>query len=266
VGAAILNRVADIVIVQLLRAYRVGGGTNDERTRELLRVPTIARAIGSFKTFALVLIAALATLGQLGFPITSVVTIGGVLALALTFGAQNLVRDFLNGLLVLVEDQYVVGDHVRIGDAEGIVEQLTLRVVQIRDGRGNLITIPHSAVVQVVNASRNWSRVRFTIAVDPRCDLGKALEVTRGAIQTLAAEPAWRGSFLDPIEWIGIDAVSQLGALVAASVRTAPLRQFEAGRELNLRVAAALAGAGIPLGIDPKTAGLAAAPNRDLPA
>jgi small-conductance mechanosensitive channel len=251
--AAVLNRVADVVIFQLLRAYRVGGATSDERARELLRVPTIARAIGSFKTFALVLLAALATLAQLGFPITSVVTIGGVLALALTFAAQNLVRDFLNGLLVLIEDQYVVGDHVRIGEAEGIVEGLTLRVVQIRDGRGNLITIPHSAVVSVVNASRNWSRVRFTIAVDPRADLSRALEVTREAVVGLAAEPGWRGSFLDPIEWIGLDGISQAGAIVAASIRTAPLRQFEAARELNLRVSAALAEAGIALGLDPKT-------------
>jgi small conductance mechanosensitive channel len=99
-----------------------------------------------------------------------------------------------------------------------------------------------------VNQSRNWSRVDFSVPVDPAADVTKALELVRGAIETLAHEDAWRESVLDPVEWIGIDAMSRDWIIVRASVRTAPLRQFELRRQINARVHAALGDAGIGLG------------------
>ena len=250
VATGLLNRILDVLITRIAGVWRLRSFVSSEdRARLLLRIPTIARAVAGLKTFVLVFIAVLSVVGALGVPIGSVVTIGGLAAVALSLAAQNVVRDFLNGLLVLLEDQYAVGDFVTINTNSGLVERLTLRMVQIRDAQGDLITIPHSAVTGVVNQSRDWSRVDYRVPVDPACDVAKAVELVRGAIEAVAAEDAWRESVLDPIEWIGIDALSKDGAIVRASVKTMPLRQFELRRLINERVRDAFARDGILLGV-----------------
>ncbi len=252
--AGLLDRVLDIVIARVSRAYATPmRSASEDETRGALRAPTVARAIGGFKAFALIFVAALATLSQLGIPIGSVVTIGGIAALAITFAAQNLVRDFLNGFLVLLEDQYVVGDYIQIGTWNGIVEQLTLRVVQIRDGRGNLITIPHSSAIQVVNSSRNWSRIDYRVAVDQSANLAQAIALLRSTIEDLAREDAWHETVLDAVEWIGVESISNSGITLRASIKTAPLRQFELRREINARVITAFRDSKVVLGSDPGT-------------
>ena len=245
----LLNRLFDVVIARLASAsrFRIVGKSEDS-ARRLLRVPTIASAVRGFKAFVLVFVAVLSVLGQLGVPIASVVTIGGVAAIALSFAAQSFVRDFVTGFLVLFEDHYVVGDYVGINTYSGLVERLTLRMVQVRDASGDLITIPHSAVTSVVNMSRDWSRVDYRVPVDPTADVPHAVALVRGACESLAMDPAWRDAVVEPIEWIGIDQLSKDWAIVRASVRTAPLRQFELRREINARVEAAFREAGIAYG------------------
>lgn len=251
IGAALINRLTDMIIVRIAHAYSRTGITSEDRARHVLRAPTISRALGSFKSFIIVFIAGLATLSALSIPVASVITIGGVAALGISFAAQNLIRDFLNGLLVLIEDQYVVGDYVMIGDYNGIVENLSLRVVQIRDSRGHLITIPHSAAIQVVNASRNWSRIDYRVALDPECDPVAAMTVVREVLEALQHDEAFEKAIIEPVEWIGVELLSKNAIVLRASVRTAPLRQFELRRAMNERVHQALAEAGITLGADP---------------
>jgi small conductance mechanosensitive channel len=253
VVTGLFNRILDVVIARIASVWEHQRfASSEERARLLLRIPTIARAVSGFKTFALVFFAILAILGEIGVPIGSVVTIGGLAAIALSLAAQNFVRDFVNGSLVLFEDQYVVGDYVTINAASGIVEHLSLRMVQLRDASGDLVTIPHSSVTAVINQSRNWSRVDYRIPVAPESDVPKAIELVQAAIEKLAGESEWRGAVTLPIEWIGVDRISKDYALVRASVRTAPLRQFAFRRELNARVLAALVEAKIALGAHPE--------------
>lgn len=251
IGAAILNKIADLLIVRLTNAYGRNQANSEERARALLRGPTISNALGGFKGFLILFVAILWTFSVVGIPVTSVVTIGGILALAISFAAQNLVRDLLNGLLVLLEDQYVVGDFVMIGDYNGIVENFTLRVVQIRDARGSLITIPHSTAMQTVNASRNWSRVDYRVAIDPAADVAEAVRALRAAMEGLAADANYRGEVVDAVETIGVELLSKNGIVLRASMRTAPLRQFELYRALNETVLREFAARSIALGVDP---------------
>ena len=210
IAAGLLNRLSDVVLTRVARAWRSATDASaEERARTSLRAPTIARAISGGKTVVLVFLAILATLTRIGVPVESVVTIGGVTAIAVSFAAQNLVRDFMTGFLVLLEDQYAVGDYVTINAQSGLVERLTLRIVQIRDAGGNFITIPHSAVTVVVNRSRDWSRVDYRVPVDPGADISKALELVRTAVEQMAADVTWRTAFLDPIDWIGIDQINR---------------------------------------------------------
>jgi small-conductance mechanosensitive channel len=245
----IVDRFLNLAITRLAATARIRRyASAEERTRTLLRIPTITNAIAGFKTFVLVFLAVLATLGEVGVPVGSVVTIGGVVAIGVSLAAQNFVRDFVNGFLVLFEDQYIVGDFVSINSYAGLVEQLSLRMVQLRDGAGNLITIPHSSVTSVVNHSRNWSRVDYRVSIDPGADHEKAVAIVRAALEELARDRHWRGAILTAVEWIGIDGLSRDWMLLRASVKTAPLRQYELRREINARVRLALHEAGIDLG------------------
>jgi small-conductance mechanosensitive channel len=253
IAAVLVDWLLGIAVRQAVHAFATFGVAPGAQARALLRVPTMSKALGGFTRFLVVFIALLGALTALQIPIASVVTIGGIAAVAVGFAAQSLVRDFLNGLLVLFEDQYVVGDYIAIGTFNGIVEQLTLRVVQIRDSQGNLITIPHSAVVQVVNSSRNWSRIDYKIPLDAGTDVSHAFETLKALLDGLAADEAWRDAIIEPYEWMGLDAISKNGMMLRAVVRTAPLRQFDVRREINRRVAEAFPKAGVPLGYDQAT-------------
>jgi small-conductance mechanosensitive channel len=256
VAAIVIVRIADIAIVRMARMYAENARPEEgeERSRLLLRVPTVARAISAAFTMVVVFAAVLAGMKSVGISTGSVLTFGGIAALGITFAAQNLLRDFLNGAFVIIEDQYVVGDYVIIDEWSGVVEHMTLRVVQVRDSSGNLITIPHGQVTQVVNCSRNWSRVNYRIPIDARSDVTKAIAVLRDSIVALSGEDTFGGWMLDPVELIGVDAVSASGIVLRASIKTAPLRQFELKRELNLRVVEGFRAAGIAFGVDPASA------------
>ncbi len=249
--AFLLDGVLGFFVDRAARLFARRGRNSVQRARRVLRAPTISRVINSFKSFIVYFTAVLGTLSSFAIPVASVVTIGGIAAVAIGFAAQTLVRDCLNGMLVLLEDQYVVGDYVMIGDFNGIVEALTLRVVQIRDGTGNLITIPHSAAVQVANASRVWSRIDYRVAIDAKSDVTAALTTLRESVESLAAEEKWSSAFIEPVETIGVDLLSRVGIVLRLVVRTAPLRQFELRRALNVRVLERFATAGITLGADP---------------
>jgi small conductance mechanosensitive channel len=262
IGAAVLLRLLDIVLARFaeaarrhVRARNIG---DEERSRQLLRIPTLARALHDVCWGAIIFAATLTMMGALGLPIASVLTIGGLAALGISFAAQNLLRDFLNGSLVLFEDQYVIGDYVIIGEWSGLVEQMTLRTVQLRDTSGNLVTIPYGATSTVINCSRYWSRIDYRVAVAPDADVAKALATMRATLEELSRDANWRNSILDPVEWTGVEGVGASGILLRACVKTAPLRQFELRREINARMVAAFREAQIPLGQDPTAPGAVA--------
>jgi small conductance mechanosensitive channel len=245
---AVLDRLLGLAISRLGAASRIRRyASADERARTMMRIPTITHAISGFKTFILVFMAILATLSEIGIPVGSVVTIGGVVAIGVSLAAQNFVRDFVNGFLILFEDQYVIGDFVSINAYSGVVEHLTLRMTQLRDISGNVITIPHSSVTTVVNHSRNWARIDYRLSIHPTADLKKALEAIRAVVEELSQERTWRSAIFE-LEWIGVDALSSDWTLVRASLKIAPLRQKDLRREINARVRDAFGQSGIGLG------------------
>jgi moderate conductance mechanosensitive channel len=256
IGTALIDRVLAIVIVRLPSIWDLRSSANaEERTRHALRVPTIVRAMNDSKTSFLVFLAVLGTMTQVGIPIGSVVTIGGVAAIAVSLAAQNLIRDVVSGLLVLAEDQFVVGDFVTINGSSGLVERLTLRMVQLRGLAGSLVTISHSASTSVVNHSRNWSRVDYAVSIDPAADVECAIALIRSTIDDLRLDPAWNGTIVGSVEAIGVDALSRDGVIIRTRIKTAPLRQFALQRELNFRISRSFGeakiGFGAPVVADP---------------
>ena len=249
IGSALANHFFDFAIARAASTWKIRQYlSSEEQARILLRVPTAASAVSRFKAFALVMFAVLLSLGQLGLPVGSVVTIGSIAALAVTFAAQNILKDVAAGIAVLYEDQYAVGDFVSINGHTGLVEQLTLRMVMIRDLAGSVVTVSHSAVTGVSNYSRIWSRIDYQISIAPEADPEAAVDAVRTSIEEFAKDPESHGALLLPIEWIGVDAFNKEWTLIRASFRTAPLQQFALRREINGCVRRRLAESGIPYG------------------
>lgn len=216
--------------------------------REALRRSTITSSVKGLLTFLLIIVAVVWILDALEVPTSSIVAGGAILGLAVSFGSQNLIRDLVNGFLILIEDQFAVGDVVMIQDSAGLVENLNFRVTQLRDGEGKLITIPNSSIITVKNLTRQWSRVDFEIEIAYEADLEQALELLRTISTKMYAEPDWRDRILEPPEVLGVDRLSHEGMLLKVWIKTAPLQQWSVGREFRYRVRLGLEAEGIEIG------------------
>ncbi|WP_017298864.1 mechanosensitive ion channel family protein [Nodosilinea nodulosa] len=226
--------------------------------RRKLRISTIAGAAKGLATVLIATTGLLAALGRLGIPTGSVLAIGGLLGLAISFGSQSLVKDLVNGFLILAEDQYAIGDVIDLGDTTGLVENLNLRVTQLRSGDGELVTLPNSAIVQVKNLTRSWSRVNFSIDVAYHTDPAKALRVLREVAQGLYDDPQWQDKMLVAPDVLGIDSVSHRGMTITTWIQTAPAQQWAVGREFRFRVREALEKNDIEIGTPRQTYALEA--------
>lgn len=244
----LLNRVLDVTIDRLTDVWEEGQDDTLSPT-DLQRVLTISTAFKGLKTFLVYAFGVLWVLQRLNLVPGSVLALGALLALTLSFTAQSLVKDMINGFLILLEDHYGIGDQITVGTVTGIVENLTLRVTQIRTDNGNLVTIPNSLINQVENMSRTWARCNFVIDVAYDTDVDKALAIIREEAHRLAEDEEWRSLILNPEELLGVDNLSHTGIRIRLWMRTLPLKQWAIGRELRLRLKRAFDAYHIQIGV-----------------
>ena len=215
----------------------------DERRKQRVRaLGSILRSVASITIFS---IASVVILGDLGINLAPLLASAGVVGIAIGFGAQSMVRDYLAGIFMLVEDQYGVGDVISIGDATGTVENVTLRVTRLRDVSGIVWHIRNGAIEQVGNESQGWARAVVDYPVPYEVDLTSIRSLLSQAAQALWDEPDWRMVLLDPPEVWGAQEITSDEVTMRIVAKTAPLRQWEVERELRARVKSALAAAGI---------------------
>ncbi|MDJ0592926.1 MAG: mechanosensitive ion channel family protein [Pleurocapsa sp. MO_226.B13] len=207
-----------------------------ESQRKSLRLTTIATALKGFMTFVSILLGVLLTLALFNISAGSILAGGAVIGLAISFGTQSLVKDVVNGCLIILEDRFAVGDVIVINGMDGFVEDFNLRLTQLRNPEGQLITIPNSAIAEVRNLTRLWSRVDFTIEVAYENDPDKVLAVLESVAQSMYHSPEWQDKLPEPPEILGIENLSHTGMLVRVWIKTAPLQQWLVGREYRLRV------------------------------
>ena len=248
-GISLAIRICKSLIDRFLHSWKViPAPTFGETQRTALRSNTIAEALKGFITFVLIIVGIVITLGLFNIPTTSILAGGAVLGLAISFGTQSLIKDLVNGCLILIEDQFAVGDVIQIGDKSGLVENLNLRVTQLRNSEGKLITIPNSNITNVSNLTRLWSRVDFSILVAYENDPKLVLNVLQQVSQQMYQEPEWRDRIPEPSNVLGIDDLSHTGMLVRVWIKTAPMEQWSVGREFRLRVRQAFAANNIQIG------------------
>ena len=213
--------------------------------RRAQRAETIGAVLRSVVAITIWSIAVLTVLSELGVNLAPLIAGAGIVGLALGFGAQSLVRDFLTGLFMLLEDQFGVGDVIDTGLAVGTVEGVSLRTTRLRDVDGVVWHVPNGEIRRVGNRSRQWARAVVDVAIAYDADLTRATEVIRDVARDLAADPAFDDDLLDEPDVLGVESIDPSGVVLRIVARTRPQEQGRVGRELRARVKAALDDAGI---------------------
>ncbi|MFL5619577.1 MAG: mechanosensitive ion channel family protein [Gemmatimonadaceae bacterium] len=225
-------------------------GRPDMHTAREQRAKTAAKLFRSVARAVLVVVTVLLVLAQVGFNIGPFLASAGVVGLAVSFGSQSLVRDFVTGFFLQLEHQFALGDVVRIGTAEGTVENITLRLVYLRDATGALHIIPNGQITQVTNLTRAWGRVAVDIEVGWR-DADRAERAVTQAATGLGTDPAWADALLDPPRVTGIEKIGGGAITLRTIARVDPYRRDDVARDLRMRIKRALDEAGIETFVPP---------------
>ncbi|MBW4535020.1 MAG: mechanosensitive ion channel family protein [Pleurocapsa minor HA4230-MV1] len=215
--------------------------------RGKLRINTTTRILRSAVTIIWVGIGVLTAFWINGVNLAPLLTGAGIFGLALSLASQNLIKDAINGFIIIWDDRYAVGDVVDIGAVGGLVENINLRITQLRDAEGRLITIPNSAVEIVSNRSSQWSRADLVIPVAYQTDIDRALEVIHQVAQAIAEDCQWRDRIWEFPTVLGVDQFSERGILIRVWIITEPLQQWDVAREFRRRIKIAFDQAGIPI-------------------
>jgi small conductance mechanosensitive channel len=233
--ALLLNRVLRGLTKKLVKASDPQSATRIAQMHEQ-QTRTLAGVLHGAGTFAILLLAIMLALPEFGFSVTPVAAVAGLATLALGFGAQHLIRDVINGFLAVFEEQFVVGDMVRIGDVTGRVEHFTLRRTVLRDAQGAMVTIPNSEIGKVANLSRDWAQVFLDTVVSPGGSVADALSMLEAVSGEFRVDPVWSPTLVDGPRVLGVESLAASGTMLRVQVRTIPNRQDDVARELRRRI------------------------------
>jgi len=207
-------------------------------TRRVQRAKTMGGLLKSIITGVLIAIFGTMILSQLGVNIAPIIASAGILGIALGFGAQSLVKDFLSGIFMIFEDQFGVGDVVDVGEASGTIEAVSLRVTRLRDLDGTVWYVPNGEILRVGNKSQNWSRAVVDIGVSYDEDLGHARRVLTEVAHELWEDDDYRSVIVEEPEVTGVEALTPDAITLRVLVKTAPMEQWAIARELRQRIKA----------------------------
>lgn len=203
--------------------YEKRSGTFAELVHWVLRVVILA-------------VAAMVILEEIGVPVAPILATAGVVGLAVGFGAQNLVQDFISGFFLLLEDQVRVGDVIQIGDKSGLVEKVTLRMVVLRGADGGVHFIRNGKIDVVTNLTKEFSYYVFNVGVAYRENVDEVIQVLRSLDEEMRRDPAFKNDILAPLDVQGLDSFDASSVNLKARIKTRPSKQWGIGREFNRRI------------------------------
>ncbi|HET7234546.1 MAG TPA: mechanosensitive ion channel domain-containing protein [Longimicrobium sp.] len=202
----------------------------EQRTRTLIG---LLRSVGRVIIFVIFLFM---LLSAIGLDLGPLLAGAGVVGLAISFGAQSLVKDVISGLFILIENQFGVGDVIRIGSVSGAVERMTLRVVVLRDVHGVVHIVPNGEIKLVSNLTRTWARVVLDVGVAYKEDTDRVVAVMREVGRELWDDPEWRPLLVEAVEVPGIESFNDSAVTIRITAKTLPLKQWDVARELRRRL------------------------------
>lgn len=235
-AALLLGRLAGRAVRKFVRTgyHRTPVGTPSVRAEQ--RAHTVGDAAASLARGLIMSVAVLVVLDQLGLNLAPLLAGAGIAGLAIGFGAQSLVRDFLSGFFVLIEDQYGVGDVITLGESTGTVEDVSLRVTRLRSVDGTVWFVPNGEIRRVGNSSMEWSRALLDVQVSYESDIETASVAVLEEANAMYADAQWSDGILEPPELWGVQAIDPNGVTIRLVVKTAPRAQFTIARELRGRI------------------------------
>ena len=205
-----------------------------ERRRQ--RAETVGSILRSITSFAVLGLAFVLILGELGINLAPIIAGAGIVGVALGFGAQNLVKDFLSGIFMVLEDQYGVGDIIDVGEASGTVEAVGLRVTRLRDVYGTAWYVRNGEIVRVGNKSQGYAQVVLDVPLSHRADLDRAGAIMKATADELWQDEEWQDVVLDEPQYLGVEQITADAVVLRLTVKTRPGEQWRVGRELRRRI------------------------------
>ncbi|BAY24456.1 hypothetical protein NIES2100_42510 [Calothrix sp. NIES-2100] len=220
---------------------------SDTSERLQLRVSTFSGVTKSIATITCVTVGFFLALIALGIDIVPLLAGASLVGVAVSLASQNLIKDAINGFLIILEDQYALGDVINVGTVGGLVENLNLRMTQVRDSEGRLITIPNSEIKIVANLSSRWSRADLTIPVDYQANIDEVLKIISTVAMDMDEDPLWQHQIVETPKVLGVDNFGDRGLIIRVWIKTQPLKQWDVAREYRRRLKIAFDQAGITI-------------------
>jgi small-conductance mechanosensitive channel len=247
VAAYLVTRIGRAAARRFEREMSQGTGLDVlERTK---RAQTLGRLLQKTLSVVVLAMAALMILAEFGINTAPVLTGAGIVGLAVGFGAQTLVRDIISGFFLILEDQVRVGDVAVVNGTGGLVEAINLRTIVLRDMEGTVHVFPNGEIKTLANKSKDFSYYVVDIGVPFGEDPDEAAAALREIGESMMQDPAYRPNILEPLEIIGVDAFGEGQMMLKARIKTAPLKQWEVGRELRRRIAKEFKARGIEIAV-----------------
>lgn len=241
IGSYILTRLSHILIDRFSLAASsnplLPTATTD---RAQQRIGTISQVIKSLSFLLIALLGLISVLLLLGVNVGPYLAGAGIFGLSISLSFQWVVRDAINGFLIILEDQYGVGDIIQIGEWTGLVEALNLRITQLRSAKGQLVTIPNSEIKAVANLSSQWARVDLDIPIPYDANLEEMMELIQSTALAMQADEHWQESILETPQLMGVEDLSAQGLVLKLWIKTKPLKQWDVAREYRKRLKIAL--------------------------
>ncbi|MCO7219772.1 mechanosensitive ion channel family protein [Klenkia sp. PcliD-1-E] len=246
------ERTATGQVPTILKPRRTKGENHQQvveqvAARRTQRAEAIGSVLRSFASIVVFFIAVVLVLGELGINLAPIVASAGVVGVALGFGAQNLIKDFIAGIGIILEDQYGVGDVVDLGEASGTVEAVGLRITRLRDINGVVWYARNGEVLRVGNKSQGYAQVVIDMPVAHTTDLERCRSVIQEVGDAFYAEEAWADVVLGQPESVGVESITPQAILMRLQVRTTNADQWRVARELRMRLQERFATEGIEI-------------------
>ena len=261
VGAYIATRIANFVAGRAERFFEDDDPTTQSEREK--QAATLSKIITNVVRIVAWTIAGLMILKELGVEIGPILAGVGIVGLAVGFGAQSLVKDFLSGMFILIENQFNVGDVVKTAGVAGLVEKISLRATTLRDLEGNVHIVPNGEITVVTNMTKLWSRALLDIGVAYKEDVDHVMQVLKDVAKGLEEDPEYSSMINSPLEILGVEDFADSAVVIRAMFTTQPLRQWTIKREFRRRIKNAFDEQGIEIPFPHRTVYLGEGPPMD---
>jgi small conductance mechanosensitive channel len=202
------------------------------RERRGQTISQLLRSMGRVVIYAIALLLSFNVFINIG----PILAGAGILGLAISFGAQSLVKDIISGFFILFENQFGIGDVIEVAGHSGVVEKMTLRVVVLRDGEGVMHVVPNSEIKVVSNKTRGWSRAVVDVGIPYEENVDRALEILRDEAAQFSTDKVWGAQLDGPVDVLGVESLSDSAVVIRTLLRTQPGSQWAVAREFRRRI------------------------------